>query len=139
MEYACQVAGAKVIVVKGHTRCGAVAAACNVVRNNIDPALATGCAHLSALTSRIGTSVHAVAARPDASSLSEAAFADLVAEENVRRTMLFIRDSSPGLATMITDGRIALVGAMYDVRTGILRFLDPIPDPAQLPAPAHAA
>jgi carbonic anhydrase/SulP family sulfate permease len=139
MEYACQVAGAKVIVVKGHTRCGAVAAACNVVRNNIDPALATGCAHLSALTNRIGTSVHAVAARPDSSSLNPEAFADLVAEENVRRTMAFVRDSSPGLASMITDGRIALVGAMYDVRTGILRFLDPIPDPAPLPAPLPAA
>jgi hypothetical protein len=52
--------------------------------------------------------------------------------------MAFIRDSSPGLASMITDGRIALVGAMYDVRTGIIRFLDPIPDspPLTLPAPA---
>ena len=141
IEYACQVAGAKVVMVKGHTRCGAVAAACDFVKRGVDPAEATGCTHLSALTDRIGRSVRDVLARPGADQLAPDVFADIVAAQNVRRTMEFIRESSPGVRAMIEAGKVALVGALYDVRTGRVDFLDaePAPDPAVERAPAAAA
>lgn len=138
MEYACQVAGAKVIVVKGHTKCGAVAAACEFVRKNLDPTEATGCTHLAALTNRIGRAVHDIAARPESANLDPAAFADIVAAQNVRRTMEFILESSPGIRRMVEAGSVLLVGAMYDVRTGKVDFLDHEPS-AQPATPAHSA
>jgi carbonic anhydrase len=106
LEYACKVAGSKLILVLGHTACGAVTAACNRVEmGNITP-----------LLSKI---------MPAVESIEQATLqVDRVAEENVRLSMERIRKESPVLAEMEQKGEILIRGAMYDVASGRVNFLE---------------
>lgn len=109
MEYACKVAGSKIIVVMGHTSCGAVNAACKDVQlGNITPLLA-----------KIKPSVDLVKAKYKV--LDEEA-CNLVAEENVKQSIHDIREKSPILAEMEHNGEIEIVGASYSVSTGKVIF-----------------
>lgn len=126
MEFACKLAGAKLIVVLGHTRCGAVKATCDLVARGVDPAEATGLTNLGSITGPISEAVKMetkTAARRDASN---GTFVDHVAEINVRNTIRWIEGNSPVLRSMILNGEVGIVGAMYDVATGQVRFLDGI-------------
>jgi len=105
LEYACHVAGAKLILVLGHTACGAVTAATQRVEMG----------NITALLSKIV---------PVVDSLRENTAVDEVAEHNVQYSIERIRKESAILKDMEQAGKILIKGAMYDVASGKVRFLD---------------
>jgi MFS superfamily sulfate permease-like transporter len=113
MEYACQVAGSKLIVVLGHSQCGAIKGACSEVRLD----------HLTGLLEKIKP---VVAALRDREAIDPVADQDRwvqqVADHNVRQSVAQIRKQSPLLATLENTGEIAIVGAMYDIASGKVHF-----------------
>lgn len=112
MEYACKVAGSKLLLVLGHTKCGAVTSACkNVVVGNI-----------TALLSKIQPAVHEV--KKTRADIESPEAVQLVAEENVRESIRVILERSGILRDMASNGEIAIVGAMYDVESGQVEFYD---------------
>lgn len=123
VEYGCAVAGAKLVLVVGHTRCGAVTAAVE-----LPPpagAEAAGCDHLGPIVRDIQHSI-APAAAPDLARLpreERLAAIDAVARRNVQRAVERLSRESRALAALARAGRIAIVGAMYDVATGEIEFL----------------
>jgi carbonic anhydrase len=111
MEFACKVSGAKVVLVMGHTACGAVKGAIDdVVLGN-----------LTGLLAKIKPAVVATAYQGERSAKNYA-FVDLVARTNVELTMAEIRRRSPVLADLEAKGAIRIAGAMYDLETGVVTF-----------------
>jgi len=110
LEFAVKVIGVKLIVVMGHTECGAVKGAIDDVKLG----------NLTALLADIRPAV--VAAGPPAGTSKDKAFVDRVAEQNVRLGMKAIREHSPLLKAALDAGQVGLVGAMYDVATGKVTF-----------------
>ena len=111
MEYACKVAGSKIVVVMGHTKCGAVTAACNgVTLGNITP-----------LLHKIKPAVDEV--KTDTTTMDDDAI-EKVSIANVRHSMDRIRKESPILASMEQNGEIKIVGASYSVASGKVKFLE---------------
>jgi len=139
LEFACKVAGAKLVLVMGHTRCGAVKATCDFVAKGLDPVQATGLTNLGAITDPITEAVNMESQTRTGRTADNEAFVDRVAEINVRNTIRWIQANSPTLASMSLNGEIAIVGAMYDVRSGKVAFLDGVgfaskePEANQLP------
>jgi carbonic anhydrase len=109
LEYAVKV-GTKLIVVLGHTNCGAVKGAIEHVE-------------LGNLTSLLAKIHPAVEAAGCSDAKDEACVAN-VAERNVWQSMKEIRERSPYVAKSLAEGRVELVGAMYDVATGRVKFLE---------------
>jgi carbonic anhydrase len=137
MEFACKVAGAKAIVVLGHTKCGAVKGACDGVELG----------NLSTLLHKIQDAVALEkTVRGDRNS-TNAEFVEKVAAINVMLVKTQIIERSPVIAKMIDDGEVALVGGMYDVDSGGVAFYGnqmllgslEIGDPASAAAAAAAA
>jgi carbonic anhydrase len=136
IEYACAVAGAKLVVVLGHTRCGAVTAAVNLAEQQADPAEATGCEHLGAVVTELQKAIapareleqakEKLKRTPWAKQVEEMDrqedFPDLVARANVDRMIAVLLDQSRTIAKLVEERRIAVVGGMYDVRTGAVEF-----------------
>ncbi|MFT4569309.1 MAG: MFS superfamily sulfate permease-like transporter [Hyphomicrobiaceae bacterium] len=125
LEYACGVAGAKVIVVMGHTYCGAVSAAVNLAHSGQTAKEATGCDHVQHIIDGLTPSIDmaGVRALDNATAEEKEAFINLTARKNVQRTMQILVESSSTLSKLQTEGKVLIVGAMYDVRTGDLEFL----------------
>ena len=113
LEFAAKLAGSKIIVVMGHTKCGAVKGACDGTQLGL----------LTATLANINPAVQAEAGNYSPANSSNDKFVDAVAEENVRLNMKKLRDRSVVLREMIDKGEIALVGAMYDIDTGKVKFL----------------
>jgi carbonic anhydrase len=111
MEFACKVAGAKVVLVMGHTACGAIKGA-------IDNA---ELGNLTGLLAKIKPAVAATTYIGDRTS-KNSVFVDAVARKNVEITMANIRKDSPVLAEMESNGTIKIAGAMYDLETGVVDF-----------------
>lgn len=111
MEFACKVAGAKLIAVIGHTKCGAVKGACDNVELG----------NLTSVIKNIRPAVEGVSYEGDRSS-ANGEFVEMVAENNVKLTIEKIRTNSPILKEMEDAGDINIVGGMYDVETGIVSF-----------------
>lgn len=124
-EYGCAVAGAKLMLVIGHTRCGAVSAAVKFLGARLTAAEATGCQHLDSIVNEIQRSADGIAAQAgsEPSSTEALAMVDAVARENVLRVVQEIRRKSWTLDGLVQERRIAIVGAMYDVVTGGIEFL----------------
>lgn len=125
IEYACLMAGAKLILVIGHTRCGAVTAAVDLFGSAESPAAVTGCEHLASITQDIQKSIDGLA-RSEISRLPVAereSFVNSVSRRNVARVVESIVHESETLNGLVQQGRIAVVGAMYDVTTGNIDFL----------------
>ena len=114
MEFACKLAGTKLIVVLGHTACGAVKGACDHARLG----------NLTALINKIEPAVDAVNEPYDQSlrNSSNIEFVNRVAEKNVDMTISEIRSSSPVLNEMEKNGEIKIVGGMYDISSGLVSF-----------------
>ena len=110
MEYACKVAGSKIVVVMGHTKCGAVTAACNHVELG----------NITALLDKIQPVVKVVNIEP--SEMHDDVIEE-VAHLNVEMSINRIRQESEILAEMEEKGEIEIVGAMYDVSTGLVEFI----------------
>jgi len=111
MEFACKLAGSTLIVVMGHSACGAVRGACDGAELG----------HLSGLLRKIQPAIEEVA---QSGELHGDELVERVAEENVEHVVRAIRSGSPVLETMISAGQVGIVGAMYSVRTGAVRFHD---------------
>ncbi|VTR98545.1 sulfate transporter : Sulfate permease-like transporter, MFS superfamily OS=Singulisphaera acidiphila (strain ATCC BAA-1392 / DSM 18658 / VKM B-2454 / MOB10) GN=Sinac_3353 PE=4 SV=1: Sulfate_tra_GLY: Sulfate_transp: Pro_CA [Gemmata massiliana] len=125
IEYGCAVAGAKLIVVMGHTRCGAVGAAVDLVCSAQTAAEATGCQHLDHVITAIQRSVdpHVCHRVERMAPAEKQAFVNTVARENVRRSVADLLGQSETLAGLVKQGRIMVAGALYDVATGGIEFL----------------
>ncbi|UCE94071.1 MAG: carbonic anhydrase, partial [Flavobacteriaceae bacterium] len=108
LEYSCKVAGSKVIVVLGHTKCGAVTAACKHVELG----------NITHLLSKIKPAVEEVMeGEADEETIEK------VALKNIELSIERIRSESPILAEMESNGEIAIVGAVYDVASGVVCFV----------------
>ncbi len=125
IEYACAVAGAKLVVVIGHTRCGAVTAAVDLAAAGKSAAEATGCEHLDHVVGdvQLATDRAACLAATHLPAAEKAAFVDGVARQNVARGVRELVAQSRTLERLVREGRVAVVGAMYDVATGAIEFL----------------
>lgn len=124
MEYACAVAGAKLVLVMGHTSCGAVNAAVDLFASHQTAAEATGCVNLDTLISEIQLSIDPNTIKPSDAwqSGEKAAYANEVSRRNVLRTMKMIRERSSTLDKLVLEGRVAIVGCLYDISTGKVDF-----------------
>jgi len=111
MEFSCKLSGAKVVLVMGHTACGAIKGA-------IDNA---ELGNLTGLLAKIKPAVAATTYTGERTSKNYA-FVDAVARKNVEITMTNIRKGSPVLAEMETNGAIKIAGAMYNLETGVVDF-----------------
>jgi carbonic anhydrase/SulP family sulfate permease len=138
LEYSCHVAGARMLVVMGHTACGAITASVSLKAQGRTALEATGCDHLDAVVEEVQRTIDLM---PDAhehiSDPPDPARVDEVARRNVLRTVQIIRTQSRVLARRIAEGNLAVVGAMYDVKTGAVEFL-PETDVESESAPRHA-
>lgn len=124
-EYGCAVAGAKLIMVMGHTRCGAVTAAVKLSCSTLTAAEATGCQNLDHIVNDIRQSVDQTTCQlmQDRPSAEMGPLVDAVARRNVLRVVESIRKQSETLDRLVRKQQIAIIGAMYDVGTGALEFL----------------
>ncbi|MFD0990374.1 carbonic anhydrase family protein [Mariniflexile jejuense] len=116
MEFASKLAGTKLIVVLGHTSCGAIKGACDDAKLG----------NLTTMLGKIKPAVEAVL-EPSDESLRNSAnpeFVDSVAEKNVRIAIENIRKLSPVLKEMEDKNEIDIVGAMYDINTGEVQFFE---------------
>jgi len=116
MEFACKLAGTKLIVVLGHTSCGAIKGACDDAKLG----------NLTALIEKLKPAVSAVIS-PEDQSLRNSAnleFVDEVAEMNVAMTIANIRTQSEVLQEMEQNEEILIVGGMYDIKTGGVTFFE---------------
>ena len=107
IEYACGVAGSKAILVLGHTKCGAVTAACQGVElGNITP-----------LLSKVKPAIKEVEERTGEVEVEE------VTKSNVQQSIVEIREKSTLLSDLEKEGKIKIVGAVYHVENGMVSFL----------------
>ena len=114
MEYACKVAGSKLIVVLGHEGCGAVKAACDGVKLG----------NITALLSKIQPAVDSVKATVDGPYDSgNTTFVNAAIAENVQHTIAEIRNMSPILAELETEGSIVIKGGVYQLASGAVEWL----------------
>ena len=115
LEFACKLAGSKVIVVMGHTSCGAVKGACDQAKLG----------NLTQMLDKIMPAVEAVTTAPNEDRSSKNLdFVNKVAQKNVEMTIAEIKLKSPVLLEMYQKGEVDIVGAMYDVKTGMVTFND---------------
>jgi carbonic anhydrase len=110
IEYACKVAGSKIVVVMGHTKCGAVTAACNNVELG----------NITALLSKIKPAVkkYSTGVEMDEETIER------VAVQNVLFSIEAMKSDSPILAEMVESNEILIVGAIYNVSNGQVKFID---------------
>jgi carbonic anhydrase len=114
MEFACKVAGSKLIMVLGHSKCGAIKGACDNVQMG----------NLTTLLSKLQPSVNNETATKENRTAANATFVENVAAINVRQTVSLIRQKSTILNEMIENGEIGICGAMYNVETGEVEFYE---------------
>jgi carbonic anhydrase len=114
MEFGCKVAGSKIIVVLGHTRCGAVKGACDHIEMG----------NLTALLTKLRPAVDSETETTTNRTSSNAVFVENVAGINVKRTVKSILERSPILKDMVETGQIGLVGGIHDISTGLVSFYE---------------
>jgi carbonic anhydrase len=114
MEFGCKVAGAKIIVVLGHTKCGAVKGACDHVEMG----------NLTALLSKLQPAVYDEKTIQGNRNSSNSDFVEKVASINVKRTVHGIIERSPILKELIENGQIGIVGGMHDISSGEVTFYE---------------
>lgn len=112
MEFATKLAGSKIVVVLGHSKCGAVKGACDHAEMG----------NLTALLSKIQPAVYDEKTETENRNSSNSAFVEKVSEINVKRTVQAITERSPILKEMIANGEIEIIGGMHDISTGEVTF-----------------
>jgi len=110
MEYACKVVGSKLIVVMGHTRCGAIKGACEKVQMG----------NLTGLLDKIKPAIEKTT--PKYKDLCTSEHVEEVSKVNVTHGLEEILERSSIIRTLYEEGKIGLVGAMYSVETGMVNF-----------------
>ena len=111
MEFACKVAGAKLIMVLGHSECGAIKGACNNVKMG----------NLTSLLKKIRVVVKEFSKDKRVNQQSSD-FVDLISKENVKNVLKNIPKKSKIIRDLIENKKIIIVGAMYDISSGIVNF-----------------
>lgn len=116
LEFACKIAGSKLIVVLGHSKCGAVKGACDHVEMG----------NLTELLSKIQPAVYeeSTVTDPKKRNSKNPEFVEKVSTLNIRRTVKAIINRSYILEQMIEGGEIAIIGAKHDLETGVVEFLE---------------
>jgi carbonic anhydrase len=114
MEFACKVAGSKIITVLGHTKCGAIKGACDHVEMG----------NLTALLSKIQPAVYDEKTEINKRDSSNDAFVEKVTAINIKRMVKSIMERSPILKEMIEKGEIGIVGGIHDISTGEVVFYE---------------
>ena len=112
MEFGCKAAGAKIIVVLGHTKCGAVKGACDHVEMG----------NLTGLLSKIQPAVDDEKTETENRSSANSEFVEKVSKINVKRTVQEVIQRSPILKEMIDAGSLGIVGGTHDITTGEVTF-----------------
>lgn len=112
MEFGCKVAGSKIIVVLGHTKCGAVKGACDHVEMG----------NLTALLTKLRPAVDDETVTKENRTANNPTFVENVATINVKRTVQSVMERSPILKEMIESGNIGIIGGIHDITTGEVVF-----------------
>ncbi|EMI55984.1 bifunctional SulP family inorganic anion transporter/carbonic anhydrase [Rhodopirellula sallentina] len=136
LEFAVGVAGVKLVVVLGHTRCGAVTSSVKLVAGKQDAMSVTGCEHLQAIVDEIAPSIKDVPHSLDSLGKDELdTYVDNVARANVLHTVGEIIRRSQVIRNAVDEGRVKVIGALYDVKTGKTEFFGVSPTgPSDEPA-----
>jgi len=113
MEYGCAVAGTKLVLVMGHTDCGAVKGACDHIQFG----------NLTGLLNKIQPAVEAVRDVPGEPNSKNSSFVDAVSAAHVQLTVARIRELSPTLRDLERAGKIQMIGCIYNLQTGLVQFL----------------
>lgn len=116
MEFACKIAGSKLIVVLGHTKCGAVKGACDQVEMG----------NLTELLSKLQPAVYQEKTTIENRTSDNHDFVENVATINVKRTVKSIIERSFILEQMVENGEIGVVGAMYNIESGKVEFYEDV-------------
>jgi carbonic anhydrase len=114
MEFACKIAGSKIITVLGHTNCGAIKGACDHLEMG----------NLTSLLAKIRPAIDDEKTITDNRSSENEAFVDKVTLINVKRTMTSVLQRSPILKEMIENHQIKLVGGIHNISTGEVTFYE---------------
>ncbi len=114
MEFGCKVAGSKIIVVLGHTQCGAIKGACDHVEMG----------NLTALLSKIQPAVYDEKTEIVNRHSGNDEFVEKVSTINIKKTVYAVMERSPILKDMIESGTIAIVGGIHDISTGEVSFYE---------------
>lgn len=114
MEFGCKVAGSKIIVVLGHTKCGAVKGACDHVEMG----------NLTSLLTKIRPAVDDEDTEKENRNSGNSVFVEKVSTINVKRTVKAIMERSPILKEMIETGQIGIVGGTHNITTGEVEFYE---------------
>jgi carbonic anhydrase len=112
IEYACNVVGAKLIVILGHTRCGAIQSACDGIKKG----------HITQLLTKIKPAIHAEQQTKTERDGKNVGFVTQVTQLNTANTLKSVYSQSDILRKMIDEDEISMVGAMYDVHSGIVKY-----------------
>lgn len=112
MEFGCKVAGSKMIVVLGHSKCGAVKGACDHVEMG----------NLTGLLAKIRPAVEEEKLTKENRTSANSDFVEHVATLNVKRTVKSIMEKSTILNELIASGQIGIIGGMHDITTGNVTF-----------------
>lgn len=112
MEFACKLAGSKLVVVLGHSKCGAIKGACDNAQLG----------YLTDLLAKVRPAIESVKLDVGARNSSNPDYVEKVAEANVKIMMHQIREKSPILRDMHDRGEIGIVGGMYNLDTGEVEF-----------------
>ena len=126
IEYSCAVAGAKLVLVMGHSQCGAVAATVDISQNRSSPAPPNDCDHILPIVSDIMLSIDSEArfqrlSKDDVEGRK--AFVDETARRNVLRSVNSLLEKSRAIRRLVDQDRISVVGAFYNVASGELEIL----------------
>lgn len=126
MEYACVVSGAKLILVLGHTSCGAVSTAVDLSISNKKASEVTGCEHLDVLIEEIKQSVdHSAKDRsrhwtPD----ERRQYIDETAYRNILHSIHYVKEHSSTIRALLQQGKIKIIGGMYNISSGTIDFFE---------------
>jgi len=114
MEYACNIVKSKIIVVLGHTNCGAIISACN----NLEVG------HMTSLLKKIKPAIQAETTIKNERNGNNVNFVNNVCINNINRSIKQIREQSPILKDLETKGEIIIIGGLYSVETGVVKFFE---------------
>lgn len=114
MEYACSIVNSRIIVVLGHTKCGAIIGACNDLQSG----------HITGLLHKIKPAIQFEQTTKDHRNGNNIDFVNKVSRLNIYHTIGQIRSKSNILHQLETDGKIMIKGALYDIDTGVVTFFE---------------